>query len=202
MLIDISRPIKNGMVVYPGNPAVQIEVVRAAGEGVSGLSNISFGSHTGTHIDTLLHIDPSGSGAEGYTLDQYIGDTDVIEIIQDITSISAEDIPATSSERVLLKTRNSETNPEVFDQDFTALTEDGAKELIRRGVRLIGIDGPSIKKKGVKDAVHQIFLKNNVVIVEGLLLKDVVPGRYTLMCLPLPICNTDGVPCRVVLDSK
>lgn len=202
MLIDISRPIRNGMVVYPGNPSVQIGVVREASEGVSGLSTITFGSHTGTHIDTLLHIDPAGTGSEAYSLDQYIGGAEVVEIDRGLTSISAKDLPASSSDRVLLKTRNSDADPDVFDPDFAALTEDGANELIRRGVRLVGIDGPSIKKKGVQDKVHEIFLKQGVVIVEGLLLKDVTPGMYTLMCLPLPIFHADGVPCRAVLDSN
>ena len=202
MLIDISRPIKSGMVVYPGNPPAQIDTVCAASDAESGLSTISFGSHTGTHVDTLLHIDAKGSGAESYLLDQYIGDADVVEIGDGVTSIARKDIPQTSSSRVLLKTKNSNTSLDVFDPDFAALTEDGARELINRGVRLVGIDGPSIKKKGVKDSVHELFLKNNIVIVEGLILKDVVPSTYKLMCLPLAIFHTDGVPCRAVLDSK
>jgi len=200
MFIDISRPITSGMVVYPGNPGVKINTVRSASEGLTGLSEITLGSHTGTHIDTLLHIDPSGSGTEVYPLDQYIGDAEVVEIASGITSISAQDIPPTSSQRILLKTKNSYADIDVFDPDFVALTEDGAKELLRRNIVLVGIDGPSIKKKGVADAVHELFLRNNIVVVEGLLLAEAISGQYTLMCLPLPISTIDGVPVRAVLS--
>lgn len=202
MLIDISRPIHEAMAIYPGNPEVHIHAIRKADVGVSALSEIAFGSHTGTHIDTLLHIDAQGSGAEVYSLDQYIGDAEVVEIDSTIESISAKDLPVTTSERVLLRTKNSQGDIDTFDPGFVALTEDGAEELIRRGVRLVGIDGPSIKKKGVSDRVHELFLTNTIVVVEGLWLKDVDPGRYTLMCLPLSIPHVDGLPVRVVLDSN
>ncbi len=202
MIIDISRPIHEGMAIYPGNPAVRIHTVRKADAGVSALSEITIGSHTGTHIDTLLHVNSGGSGAEAYSLDQYIGNAEVVEIGSAIESINAKDIPATTSERVLLKTKNSQGRIDIFDPSFVALTDDGAEELIRRGVRLVGIDGPSIKKKGISDKVHELFLTNGIVIVEGLWLKDAAPGTYTLMCLPLPVSYSDGVPVRAVLDSN
>ncbi|MDA1168937.1 MAG: cyclase family protein [bacterium] len=201
MFIDISRPIHRDMAIYPENPSVRIDVVRDASATTSALSTISFGSHTGTHIDTSLHIDVSGTGAESYSLDQYIGDADVIEIDSAVANISADVIPETTAKRVLLKTKNSYGDIDVFDPDFAALMEDGAEELIRRGVRLVGIDGPSIKKKGVSDRVHELFLRNNIVVVEGLWLQKAIPGTYQLLCLPLLINHTDGVPVRAVLAS-
>ncbi len=201
MLIDISRPIHNDMAIYPGNPNVAITQERPASEGVSGLSALSLGSHTGTHIDTLLHIDPNGSGSEAYALEQFIGEAQVVVIEDHVTSISGTDIPPTSAKRVLLKTNNANTDIDEFDPNFTALTEDGAQELIRRGVVLVGIDGPSIKKKGVSDRVHELLLRNSIIIIEGLWLKDVQSGMFTLLCLPLPVFGIDGVPVRAVLDS-
>lgn len=202
MIIDISRPIHNKMPIYPGNPEVGITQVRPAAEGVSALSEIVLGSHTGTHIDSPLHIDPQGSGIEAYTLEQYVGDAEVVEVDGSLGGITASDIPKTTSERILLKTKNSYGNIDTFDPDFAALTEDGARELIARNIRLVGIDGPSIKRKGVTDAVHELLLNSGIVVLEGLWLKDVVAGRYTLMCLPLLIAHLDGVPVRAVLDSK
>lgn len=201
MFIDISRPIQRDMAIYPGNPSVRIDVVREASEAVSALSTISLGSHTGTHIDTLLHIDSQGVGAEGYGLEQLIGKAQVIEIDSVVSSISGSHIPETTAERVIIKTKNSYGDIDVFDPDFVALTEDGAEALIKRGILLIGIDGPSIKKKGVSDRVHELFLRNNIVVVEGLWLQKAMPGTYQFMCLPLPINHTDGVPVRAVLDS-
>lgn len=201
MLLDISRPIHSDMAIYPGNPSVHVDRMREASATETALSEIRFGTHTGTHIDTLLHVDPIGSGAEAYSLTQLVGDTDVVEINNAIASISAVDIPNTTAKRVLIKTKNSDEDVDVFNPGFVALTEDGAIELIRRGVVLVGIDGPSIKKKGVSDKVHELFLRNNIVIIEGLWLRGVAPGVYKLMCLPLPLSHTDGVPVRAVLDS-
>ncbi len=180
MFIDISRPIRPDMAIYPGNPSVKIDVVREAADAGSALSAISLGSHTGTHIDTLLHIDANGTGAESYALNQLIGTAEVVAVDNAVSSISADDISATTEKRVLIKTKNSDADINIFDPNFVALTEDGAKELINRGVVLVGIDGPSIKKKGVSDKVHELFLTNNIVVVEGLWLQNAAPGKYQL----------------------
>lgn len=200
MIIDITRPIHSGMAIYPDNPTVRIETLRDAQGGKSALSEIALGSHTGTHIDAMLHILPGGTGPEAYGLDQLIGRAQVVEFPDATSTISAQDLLATSCERLLIKTRNSNTDVDVFDSEFVALDESAAKELVRRGIRLVGIDGPSIKKKGVSDRVHEILLQANVAIIEGLYLKEVKSGTYTLICLPLPISHIDGVPVRAVLD--
>lgn len=198
MLIDISRPIHAGMAIYPNNPDVSLDVIQEAGTGKSGLTKISFGSHTGTHIDTPLHIKPNTNGAEQYDLDIFVGDAEVVEVSAD-TVITVADLPMTTSSRVLFKTVNSQKDIDEFSPDFVALDESAAQELIHRGVKLIGIDALSIKKKGVQDKVHQLFLDAGVVIVEGLWLAYAAPGHYELMCLPLPIAHIDGVPARAAL---
>ncbi len=199
MLIDISRPIHTGMVIYPNNPSFSLRSIQKAVGGASALSEITIGSHTGTHIDALSHIDPMGSGVDAYTLDQLVGPCDVIEIAHDVSVIHEVDLSPTTTPRVLIKTRNSLRNPNEFDPDFVALADDAAEALMRRGVRLVGIDALSIKKKGVKDRVHEIFLRAGVCILEGLYLADARVGLYELMCLPLPISGIDGVPARAIL---
>lgn len=200
MIIDITRPIHSGMAIYPGNPNVRIETLREAQDGKSALSQITVGSHTGTHVDAMMHIQINGAGPEAYSLDQFIGRADVIEVSDALSVITAQDLPAASQERLLIKTRNSKMDIDAFDPEFTALDERAAEELVRRGIRLIGIDGPSIKKKGVSDRVHEILLQANIAIIEGLYLKEAKSGTYTLICLPLPISHIDGVPVRAVLD--
>ncbi|OGY30937.1 MAG: hypothetical protein A2805_04060 [Candidatus Andersenbacteria bacterium RIFCSPHIGHO2_01_FULL_46_36] len=199
MLIDISRPIHAGMAIYPNNPGVSIRNIQKATDGASALSEITIGSHTGTHIDALSHIDPMGSGVDTYSLDQLVGACDVIEIAHDVSVIHEVDLSQTTTPRVLIKTRNSSMNPDEFDADFVALAEDAAQELMRRGVRLVGIDALSIKKKGVKDRVHEIFLRAGVCILEGLYLADAPAGCHELFCLPLPLVGIDGVPARAIL---
>lgn len=199
MLIDITRPIHSSMVIYPHNPPVSIRAVQRAGVEESGLSEVSFGSHTGTHIDALSHIDPDGWGVEHYTLETYIGSCDVVDVSSVVSVIHASDIPPTTSPRILFKTRNSSVDLHSFDPDFVALAEDAAEELIRRGTQLVGIDALSIKKKGVKDRVHELLLRNSICIVEGLSLGSVAAGTYELMCLPLSIPGIDGAPVRAIL---
>lgn len=199
MLIDISRPIHPAMALYPNNPGVSIRTVQKANGDASGLTEISLGSHTGTHIDALSHIEATGWGVEAYSLEQLVGPCEVVEIPNDVSVIHEIDIPPTTSSRVLLKTRNSSQNVDTFDPDFTALSEDAAQCLIRRGVALIGIDGPSIKKKGAKDRVHQMLLEKKICIIEGLYVRDVEPGNYELICLPMAVSGIDGSPVRAIL---
>src|SRR5687768_5266388 len=142
MLLDITRPIHPEMAIYPNNPPVvfeQVEVADAAA-GVSGLTRISLGSHTGTHMDAPGHVRFGEPGTRVYDLEQLCGPVEVVEVgAEEI--ITAKDLPATLRERVLLKTRNSEGDMNVFDENFVALDESAAHELVRRGIRLIGTDG-------------------------------------------------------------
>lgn len=199
MLIDISRPIHAAMAMYPNNSGVSLTQVQKAEHGTSALSTITLGSHTGTHIDSLSHIQDGAWGSEAYALEQLIGPCDVVIIADDVSAIHAADIPPTTAPRVLLKTWNSSVDIDTFDSDFVALAEDAAQELVRRGVTLVGIDALSIKKRGIKDRVHEIFLKKRICIVEGLYFANVSAGTYELLCLPLAIAGIDGVPARAIL---
>ena len=201
MLIDISRPVHSAMAIYPGNPGVELLQIQQAGIGQSGLTTISLGSHTGTHVDALSHINAVDSGIESFGLDQYIGDCQVVEIPSDVAVITSAHIPDSGIKRIIFKTANSNFPVEEFRPDFTALDESAAEKIAKLGIVLVGLDALSIKKKGVKDRVHEILLTNNIVILEGLYLSGVHPGEYRLICLPLSISGIDGVPARAVLSS-
>ena len=198
--IDITRPIHPGMAIYPGNPSVEFKEVSSASPSTSGLTKIVLGSHTGTHIDAPSHIIEGAAGISTFSLDQLNGPVEVIDISSVETVITADDLPKNSKERVLFKTRNSQGDSNVFDEGFVALAEDAAEELVKRGVKLVGIDALSIKKKGVKDRVHAIFIDAGIVIVEGLWFADVKAGMYELLCLPLNV-DLDGAPVRAVLRT-
>lgn len=201
MLIDISRPIHPQVAIYPNNPGVELVQVQPANLQHSGLTRISLGSHTGTHIDGLSHIDATGFGIESFSLEQYIGKVQVVEIPADVSVITSAHIPDSTATRIIFKTANSFFPINEFRPDFVALDESAAEELVRRNIVLVGIDALSIKKKGVKDRVHEILLQNNIVILEGLYLPEVPSGIYKLLCLPLSISGIDGVPARAVLSS-
>ena len=201
VLLDITRPIHPQMAIYPHNPPVQVELVHEADPGErSALSRVTFGTHTGTHIDSPRHVYPDGAGTGVYLLDQLCGSCEVVDVSSLASVISMADIPATSTARILFKTRNSAADPNVFRDDFVALDDSAAEELVRRGVRVVGLDALSIKKRGTKNHVHETLLDAGVVIVEGLWLADVAAGEYELLCLPIK-WDLDGAPCRVVLRT-
>lgn len=80
------------------------------------------------------------------------------------------------------------------------LTIEGARRLINSKIGLIGIDQMSIEEVSNKShPVHHLLLRKGIIIVEGLNLKKVKPGRYKLICLPLKIKKGDGAPVRAVL---
>ncbi len=198
MLIDITKPIHPGMAIYPGNPEVIFEQTSEATNVSSALTKIRLGSHTGTHIDAPSHVRKGAVGVDAYSLDQFIGQAQVVDLSHVESVISAGDLSTTQVSRVLIRTRNSQDDVNVFNSDFVALDESAAEELVTRGVKLIGIDAPSIKKKGVKDRTHEILLDAGIIILEGLWMPDTKAGMYELLCLPLAV-NLDGAPVRALL---
>jgi arylformamidase len=197
-IIDISVPIRPGMVTYPGDPDVRLERVMSIDDGdVANVSRLDFGAHTGTHVDAPVHFVAGGAGAEALPLDVLVGPARVV----DATALDRLDAESLSSlqlagERIVLKTRNSELwARDTFSEEFLSFTGDGAAYLVERGVRLVGIDYLSV---GGEEA-HVTLLEAGVVAVEGLDLRGVEPGEYQLVCAPLKLVGSDGAPARVLL---
>jgi arylformamidase len=204
-LFDISIPVMNGGVVYPGNPEIHIERQQdMARGGSSNVSLLSIGSHTGTHVDAPLHMIPEGAGVDAIPLDALIGPALVVGFDDDVMAVTESYLrskPIAGHERVLLKTRNSRFIRERdFHRDYTYLAPDGADYLVSLGVRLVGIDYLSIEQfHSGHHRTHTTLLSRGVVIVEGLDLSAPPPGTYDLYCLPIQLGGIDGAPARAVL---
>jgi arylformamidase len=204
-LFDISIPVMNGGVVYPGNPEIHIERQQdMARGGSSNVSLLSIGSHTGTHVDAPLHMIPEGAGVDAIPLDALIGPALVVAFDDDVMAVTEAYLRSNSlagHERVLLKTRNSRFIRERdFHRDYTYLAPDGADYLVSLGVRLVGIDYLSIEQfHSGHHRTHTTLLSRGVVIVEGLDLSAPPPGTYDLYCLPIQLGGIDGAPARAVL---
>jgi arylformamidase len=200
VILDISVPIRAGMHVYPGNPGFRLERHESIADGAqANVSNLELGVHNGTHVDGALHFIDGAAGTEALPLEAFVGPAEVIDatsVETDIDEAALQSLPLGDSERVLLKTRNSRLweLPE-FTPDFIRLTGSGARYLIARGVRLIGIDYLSI---GDAEA-HRELLGAGVVALEGLDLRAADPGTYQLVCLPLRLEGSDGAPSRAIL---
>ena len=204
-IYDISVPLMSGSVVYPGNPAVKIEPFSELSRGASSnLSLISFGSHTGTHVDAPRHFFEAGSTVDRLPMNALIGPARVIAFGEDVMSVTAKHLEQESlqdTERVLIRSRNSAfiTDRE-FHSDFTFIAPDGAQYLAAIGVKLVGVDYYSVEQfHSGHHKTHRTLLERGIVIVEGLDLSEIAPGDYAFACLPLRLEGLDGAPARAVL---
>lgn len=205
---DVSVPVRTGGLVYPGNPEITIELQQAIARGAgANVSAVSFGSHTGTHVDAARHFIDDGETVDAIPLERLIGPAIVVAFEDSVMSIGARDLESRdlgSHKRILLRTRNSRfiTDGE-FHRDYTFLAPDGAEFLVSRGVELVGIDYLSIEQyHSGHHRTHRTLLSNGVVIVEGLNFADVPPGEYDFVCLPLRLEGLDGAPARAVLIER
>jgi len=202
---DITVPIRQGMVLYEGDPDVHLTRTASIERGdPANVSRLDFGVHTGTHIDAPVHFIDGAAGADALPLDVLVGIAQVVDAAHLTGHIDAATLAslgiAAGAERVLFKTRNSQLwSRDTFSPDFIALTEDAARALVAQRVRLVGIDYLSIAPKDDPVPVHRHLLEAGVVIVEGLDLRAVEAGMYELICLPLHIAGSDGAPARAVL---
>jgi arylformamidase len=209
-IYDVTVPLSNDMSTYPGDPGVQITNWYSLANGDSAnVTRLNFGAHTGTHVDAPAHFIAAATPSEQLSLDVLIGEVQVIEVPEDVASISRAFVEEqlSNSTRVLFKTRNSrfwQDHPTEFRKDFTYLELSAAEYLAERGVMLVGIDYLSIEEFGqTNHPTHLALLKHGIVIVEGLNLGSVTAGRYELICLPLRIRsgNGDGAPARAILRT-
>jgi arylformamidase len=205
-LLDVSVPLTQGLPTYPGNPPFELHALkRIADGGSSNVSRMVLGTHTGTHVDAPRHFIDDGAGVDTLPLNLLIGRARVIEISRR-GAINADDLESAGLRedlRVLFKTSNSALwNSDVFHEDYTHLSETGARYLVDQGVKVVGVDYLSIeqfKKPGAP--AHKALLSNGVIIIEGLNLAEAEPGMYEMYCLPLRVAGGDGAPARVVLKS-
>lgn len=208
-ILDITLLLKEGMRTYPGDPAFQRRVVSSLKDGdFSEVSLISFGSHTGTHVDVPAHMIDGGPYVEEIPLDVLIGPACVCDLTQVeglIEPCHFSEIDFKGVERILFCTRNSVSQnlPGEFDENFCALSGDAAEFLVEKGMKLVGIDGLSVDRfKSGTHPAHMALLGAGVVVIEGLNLYGVMPGKYDLICAPLKIYAGDGAPARVFLVKE
>jgi arylformamidase len=208
-IYDVSVPIRDGGLVYPGNPPISITLQQSIAKGAgANVSEIQFGSHTGTHVDAQRHLFNDGKSVDQIPVETLIGPATVVHCSDSSMSVTRAELEAmglTGVERLLLRTRNSRylTQDPKFHPDFTYLAPDAAEYLVQLGVKLVGIDYLSIEQfHSGQHLTHRTLLGADVVIVEGLNLADVPAGRYSLYCLPLKLVGCDGAPARTVLVSE
>jgi len=203
--IDVSVTIKPGMAHWPDNPAIRVDRMLDMEKGdVCNVSVLSFGSHTGTHMDAPLHFLRNGKSLDKMPLDATIGPARVIEI-KDKEAVKVEEIAnqrIKPGERILFKTRNSKNawKSDDFDKNFIYISKEAAVFLAKAKVMTVGIDYLSVGgffKDGKE--THDALLSAGIWVIEGLNLAKIKPGKYELNCLPIKVLNSDGAPARALL---
>ena len=208
---DISRTLSNDLAEWPGDEPCRFRLTRekAKGESVN-LGAISMSVHNGTHADAQFHFDTNGGSIEKASLETYLGRATVVDLaqafleskekrlitIEDLRP-AAESIAATS--RLLVKTGRW-TDSTVFPHEIPVIAADVPAWLQKNGVKLLGLDLPSVDEIDSKSLQnHHALARAGVAIVESLDLSDVGAGIYQFAALPLKIAGGDGAPMRAIL---
>jgi len=203
-LIDVTVPLDSNLPLYPGNTPFRLEPIKRIAQGdSSNVSTLHLSAHTGTHVDAPSHFFEGAAGVDALPLELLFGRTRVVEITShthlgptELSGVNlSEDI------RLIIKTPNSRLwrSPE-FRTDYVGVTEAGARYLVERGVKVLGVDYLSVEEFGKAGApAHHVLLGGGTIVIEGLNLSEVDPGTYEMFCLPLRVVGSDGAPARVVL---
>jgi len=203
-VIDISVPIKEGMMVYPGDPEPLISMVKdmEGGDGYN-ISKIDMCLHAGTHIDVPSHIVSNGETIGQVDIGRYCGRCKVFDM-GGIPSIKAEDIKNLDiqrDDRVLFKTLNSSyLRAGKFIEEYTYLDPSAARLLAQIQISLVGLDYLSVENFYSNDfETHKMLLGNGIIILESIDLSGVEGGEYYLVAAPIKVYDSEGAPVRALL---
>ncbi|MFD2371131.1 arylformamidase [Brevibacillus sp. GCM10020057] len=203
-LYDISRPLAADTPTWPGDTPFSYVVNWPKSEsGSVNVGKLTMSIHTGTHVDAPFHFDDEGRKMLELDLELYVGPARLIDVTGK-PSIGADDLreyDLRGVTRLLLRT-GSWDDPSRFPGEICYLRADLAPYLAELGVRLIGVDVPSVDPLASKELpAHHGLHRHDIHILEGLLLDHVEPGDYELIALPLPLAEADGSPVRAVLRT-
>ena len=203
-IYDLSPEISEDMAIYKDRKqkSPKISVARTLKEGANE-SKLDIFVHTGSHVDAPYHVLANGKTIEKINLDRFIGRAVVLDftnIKNAITEKQLKNLKINKNDIVLLKTKN---NPDKkFNYKFTYLEKSGARYLVSKKIKAVGIDCLGIERDQPNHLTHNIFAEKNIPIFEGLDLSKVIKGRYFLYGLPLKIKKGDASPVRAVLTKE
>ncbi len=201
-IFDISMPITRLMPVYKGKehkrPKLSIDSDFTSSSAYE--SRLEMNLHTGTHLDTPLHMIPNGYTLEKLELSKVVTECRVIDLtyVRDkITDTDLQTFSVKEGDFILLKTRNS--FEDILETDFVYLDKSGAKYLAEKKIKGVGIDALGIERDQPGHESHISLFKSDIVILEGLRLKDIEEGYYFLSAAPVLIPGVEAAPARAYL---
>ena len=203
MIRDISIALREGTPEWPGDTpyACRWASQIAKGESVN-VSAVIGSPHVGTHADAPLHVRDGWPGSHELPLDAFLGPAAVVDVSALSGVIEADALafdPSVQGERLLLRTGRTIAGGQ-FPADWPTLSEACVRALLGKGLRLLGVDAPSVDPRESKTLpVHHMLFSGNAYILENLDLRRVPQGTYELIALPLKLMALDAAPVRAVL---
>lgn len=191
MVYDISQEVLS-CNVFPGDPHPEIERVNSIDRGdICNLTRRSMCAHNGTHVDAPFHFINKGKTLEKVPLDSFVGECYV-------THYDGE-IDAELATTILDKAKRVGAGERILIGGKAVVTAEAAREFAKAKIKLIGNESQTVGPENAPMEVHLILLKEEIVLLEGIVLSHVSDGKYILSAAPLNLTGCDGAPCRAVL---
>ena len=189
-IYDISQEIFSCQI-YPGDPQPDKQILSDISKGdLYNLSGFSMCAHNGTHIDAPFHFLNGGKTVEQIEMEKFIGFCYVAFHSGDLSANDAENI---------IKKAGDRFSKRILIKGEATVTQEAADVFSEKGVFLLGNESQSVGPEDAPMSVHITLLKKDVVLLEGIRLKDVNEGGYLLCAAPLKLKGCDGAPCRAIL---
>jgi len=207
-IIDISWPISAATTGYKDKNVVAFTQVKSFSKDNAFETHLTLSSHSGTHVDAPLHFLKDGLTIDEIKLDRLIGMATVLDLTMCPEAIGYDELKIHESrinagDIILLKTANSlKLATEKFTPHFVYLHASGADYLASKKVKAVGIDYLGIERDQPGHETHVTLFNHDIVIIEGLRLDPVVPGRYEFYCLPLYCIGVEAAPARAILIER
>jgi arylformamidase len=202
---DISVLVRPGTPEWPGDAPFSCGWTSRLSDGASvNLSHIAGSPHVGTHADAPLHVRDGAPASDALPLAPFIGEALVLDVSDappGPLALGADDPRLQGCTRLLLRTGRSIADGR-FPDDWPVLSAAAASALARRGVRLVGVDAPSVDERESRTLdVHHALFDHGAYVLENLDLRGVTPGRYELLALPQRLAGLDAAPVRALLRA-
>lgn len=191
MVIDISQEVFS-CNVFPGDPVPKAERISSITDGaVCNLTAFSMCAHNGTHVDAPYHFLNEGKTIEEMPIDAFVGDCYV--------ACHEGDVSAEDAHTILEKAKNCDCGERILIAGNATVTAEAAKVFAKEKIKLIGNESQTVGPEDGPMEVHKILLSEEIVLLEGIVLRNVEEGKYFLSAAPLNLAGSDGAPCRALL---
>ncbi len=206
-LRDISITLSPGIPEWPGDTPFACGWTSSISSGAAvNLSSITGSPHVGTHADAPVHVRDGWPGSHELPLEAFYGPVSVIDVSETSGELGFRFIESlitsSSLERLILKTGSTIASGE-FPEDWSTISESCARSLLGLGLKLLGVDAPSVDQRDSKSlAVHKMLFSGNAFIIENLDLRRTPAGDYDIMAFPVKMMSLDAAPVRAVLLER